>query len=191
MPKHQRALVLNADYTPLSVVKWDRAITLSLINSEDPTKGAQVVDYYEGDYIKDTRGNKYGMPAVVRITKYVKIGKNIPFSRKNVFLRDQLTCQYCGKQLPPEGLTYDHVIPRAKWKKQNHQRSPTQWENIVTACVTCNRKKANKTPEEAQMHLIKPPQQPNPYGYVLGLTPWSQFPDEWNIYLTSIYKNLV
>jgi len=190
MPRHKRTLVLNADYTPLSVVKWDRAITLSLIGNEDPSKGAQVVEYYkDGDSIKDTRGNEYRMPAVIRVAKYIKIGKRIPFSRKNVFLRDQLRCQYCGKQYSPENLTYDHVIPRAKWKKQNHQKSPTQWENIVTACVACNRKKANKTPKEAKMHLIRPPQQPNPHGYILGLSPWSQFPEEWNTYLTPIYKN--
>lgn len=98
---------------------------------------------------------------------------------------------YCGQVFPPEELTYDHVIPRAKWRRQNHKISPTSWNNIVTCCVKCNRKKDNRTPKEANMQLLKYPEEPNPHGFILGLHPWSVIPDEWKIYITPIYKNLI
>jgi len=187
---HKRALVLNADFRPLGVIGWQRAIVLTLENQETPGTGLEVVTYY-ADTIKGTAGKEYPAPAVVRSPNYIKQKKrNIPFSRKNVFIRDQLKCQYCGERFKPSELTYDHVVPRAKWKKQKHVISPTQWNNIVTACIPCNRIKANRTPKEANMKLIKEPQEPNPYGYILGLTPWGVIPEEWYMWLTSLYSHL-
>jgi len=190
---HKRTLVLNADYRPLGVISWRRAVVLSIINDDDDDKGVRVVDHYENDSIKGANGKTYPIPAVVVVAQYVRKKKHsIPFSRKNVFIRDQMKCQYCGEQHKAADLTFDHVIPRAKWKKQSHNgRTPTQWNNIVTACIPCNRKKANKTPKEAKMHLIQEPQAPDPYGYILGMSPWSEIPSEWRPYLTSIYKNIV
>jgi 5-methylcytosine-specific restriction endonuclease McrA len=191
MPKNKRTLVLNANFLPLGLISWKRAITLSILHQEDSNSGVSIIDNYQDDYITDSKGRRYDVPAVVRSIKFIKQKqKKIPFSRKNIFIRDQMQCQYCGKRFPIEQLTYDHVIPRAKWKRQNHSNGPTHWNNIVTSCVPCNRRKANRTPQEADMSLIKPPCQPNPHGFILGLAPWAVIPKEWEIYLTSIYKNI-
>ncbi len=69
----------------------------------------------------------------------------VKFTRRNVFLRDRFTCQYCAKVLPEHQLNLDHVIPRDKGGR-------TTWDNIVTSCVKCNTRKANKLPHEANMH---------------------------------------
>jgi hypothetical protein len=115
---HRRVLALNQDYTPIATISWKRAIVLSIINQEDSRKGVEIIDYYD-DHIL-TCGNKHiPVPAVVRSPSYIRQDKRkVSFSRKHVFLRDQMTCCYCGKQdLTGEVLTYDHVIPRVMWKK--------------------------------------------------------------------------
>jgi len=188
---HKRALVLNADFRPIGTISWQRAITLYLVNQDDPEKGLEVIEFYKDDQIRGTAGKSYPTPSVVRSPQYIKQKKrSIPFSRKNVFIRDGLCCQYCGKRFKPSELTYDHVVPRAKWKNQKHTISPTQWNNIVTACIPCNRVKANRTPKEAHMKLVKQPKEPNPHGYILGLTPWGNIPEEWYMWLTPLYSAL-
>lgn len=190
--RNTRTLMLNADYTPLGIISWKRAVVLSVINQGNPKEGVQVVDFYKNDYVQGVRGKKYPIPAVVVRAQYVRRKRRVKFSRKNVFLRDGMTCQYCGKRFPLDELTYDHVVPRAKWKRQNHNgKTPTDWKNIVTSCIKCNRKKDNKTPKEAKMHLLREPQEPNPKNYVLGLTPWTRIPKEWVLYLPKMYKDLI
>lgn len=190
---HKGALVLNADYMPLGLITWQRAITLVIVNEENPNKGLQPIDFYKNDFIKCTGGIKRPIPAVVRIPNYVhQKRRRIPFSRKNVFIRDQITCQYCGKfDGTTYALTYDHVIPRAVWKRKKIEGTPTNWTNIVTCCIQCNRRKADRIPEEADMTLIKTPREPNPRQYILGLSPWTRVPREWEVYLTPIYKNIL
>jgi 5-methylcytosine-specific restriction endonuclease McrA len=86
------------------------------------------------------------VPKVIVLSLYDKIpSKEVTFSRKNVFLRDQHNCQYCDKRFSESDLNLDHVIPRDKGGK-------TSWENIVTSCIRCNTRKANKMPVEANMH---------------------------------------
>ena len=79
--------------------------------------------------------------------------KELPFSRTNIFKRDKYTCQYCGKHLEKDELTIDHVFPKSRM-------GPDIWENLVTCCKECNQKKANRTPKEAHMKLIKRPVRP-------------------------------
>ena len=76
--------------------------------------------------------------------------KNRSLSRKNILLRDHSTCQYCAKQLPPSELTLDHVLPRSRGGEST-------WDNLVACCKRCNHRKGNRTPEEANMHLIRHP----------------------------------
>lgn len=187
---HTRTLVLNSDYLPISLISWKRAIILSMMNQDNPSEGVEVIDFYKNDFIEMTQGRKYPIPAVVRLANYVRQKKRkLPFSRKNVFVRDQMTCQYCGfSDGTIKHLTYDHVVPRSVWKKKNHQGTPTSWNNIVTCCISCNRKKADLTPEQAGMKLKKVPTEPNPHQFILGLSPWSSIPEEWEPYLTPIYK---
>jgi 5-methylcytosine-specific restriction endonuclease McrA len=189
MPINKRTLVLNSDYRPLGIISWKRAIVLSILHDQNPNTGVQIVDSFPSDYIQ-TLYQRYPVPSVVRSIIYVKQKKDtIPFSRKNVFIRDQLTCLYCGKQFKPEDLEYDHVIPRSKWDIK--WGSPTNWINIVTCCKKCNRYKANRTPQEAKMKLLKEPKSPNPYNYVLGISPWSNIPEQWIPYLPPIYTALI
>jgi 5-methylcytosine-specific restriction endonuclease McrA len=185
---HLRTLVLNADYTPISVQPWQKAMILVFKDVVD------MVDDYKLDAARDCKGNEYPIPAVVRLRRYVKKDMtSVPFSKKNVFLRDKLMCQYCGQKFHPKDLTFDHVVPRAKWKNQNHKgRTPTQWENIVSCCFPCNQRKNNRTPQEANMPLRNGlPKQPRHGELIVGFNPWREdTPIEWQPYLKSVFKNL-
>lgn len=162
-----------------------------MINQDNPKQGANVIDFYKNDYIKSTRG-KHPIPAVIRLVEYqARTKKRIPFSKKNIFIRDQLTCQYCGEVFPHNELTFDHVIPRYEWKKKGYRGTPTTWSNIVAACVPCNRKKANMSLKDSGMKILRTPTEPSPYQFVLGVTPWRKIPKEWMPYLPPLYKELI
>jgi len=180
---HKKALVLNADYSPIGIIEWSKAVVLDF-------KGAvKVVDFYKNDFIQCTGNLKWPVPAVVVLTKYKKYTKKIiPFSRKNVFIRDKLRCQYCGKRFRPDHLTYDHVIPRAKWTKPT---TPTCWENIVSCCYPCNKKKGDKLLSECDMSLIRQPKRPTSHGFIIGLSPWTTIQKEWIPYLPREYTELL
>jgi len=94
------------------------------------------------------------VPNILVLGLYEKIPRlEVKFTRRNVFLRDQFTCQYCAKSLPEPQLNLDHVIPRQKGGR-------TTWDNIVTSCIRCNTRKANKLPQEADMHPLQKPVAP-------------------------------
>ena len=181
--RHKRALVLNADYTPIQLYVWQQAVHADIKNV------VKVLITYHNDFIKATGGIEWPVPAVVCLREYKKQDKRkIPFSRKNVFIRDELRCQYCRKKFSPEKLTFDHIVPRALWDKKNG--SPTVWTNIVTCCYPCNHKKGSMTLKEAKMELIRQPKQPSKHNFVLGLAPWSRIEPEWEPYLPAIYRDL-
>lgn len=94
------------------------------------------------------------VPQVVVCERYTRLPPvRVRFSRHNVFVRDNWTCQYCGRQLPRRMLNLDHVLPRSKGGK-------TGWENVVACCLPCNMKKGDKLPNEAGMRLLQIPSQP-------------------------------
>ncbi|MCE9603895.1 MAG: HNH endonuclease [Planctomycetia bacterium] len=94
------------------------------------------------------------VPRVVRLLAYDRMPKQtIRFNRRNIFARDGNRCQYCGKKFPTSELSLDHVHPRS-------QGGETSWENIACCCVKCNVRKGGRTPEQANMHLIKIPVKP-------------------------------
>lgn len=94
------------------------------------------------------------VPDIIVLANYSKLPrKEVTFSRRNVFLRDDFTCQYCRKRFIESELNLDHVIPRQKG-------GATTWENIVTSCIKCNTRKANKMPAEANMHPLQRPAAP-------------------------------
>lgn len=190
--KEKRVLVLNANYMPIAIANWKDALESIYKNEGDPRQGYEYVEAY--DHIIKTSGGKfYPLPAVVRLPNYVDISKRkISFNKGNLFLRDKMTCAYCGHQdLTCENLTYDHVIPKSKWKKDGRKGTPTRWENIVTCCRKCNLKKADKSLKEAGFTLKKEPKQPEGGQYILGLGPWSRVPIEWDIYIPPMYKHLI
>ncbi len=120
----------------------------------------------------------FKLPAVIRLLRYVKIKRRfdyVPFSRANIYARDDHSCQYCGDEFPTSDLTFDHVLPVAQGGRKD-------WENIVTCCVTCNRRKGGRTPAEAGMHLLKPPRRPAPEAIriTVGLR---NAPESWRDYL--------
>lgn len=94
------------------------------------------------------------VPRIVRLLKYDRLPRNtVKFNRRNIFLRDEHCCQYCGERFPTHRLSLDHVLPRSRG-------GPTNWENIVCACLECNVRKGGRTPHEARMRLMRTPSKP-------------------------------
>lgn len=186
------SLILNADYTAMCLMPVRKALENEIKNSFDRNSGLIPVDYYDIK-ILSAGGRYFYFPSVLRNVDYIRPKANkIPFSRKNVFLRDNLTCMYCGKQdITGKTLTYDHVIPRAIWKNQNHKKTPTSWLNIVTCCKKCNNYKGNRTPEQAKMILKMKPFEPNPHSHIIGFSPWMRIHPTWEPYLPKNYKILL
>lgn len=117
------------------------------------------------------------LPAVIRLLRFVRNNHtSVKFSRKNVFLRDDYTCQYCGKRLEPKYLTCDHIIPRSRG-------GVTEWMNIVTSCIYCNLKKGDKLPEEGGMLPLKKPLRPSSFHVLMLNVGIKALPDYWKDYL--------
>lgn len=188
--QNTKCLVLNADYTPLTIINWQRAVAWSFKHEYDHKLGVEIIDFYKDDFITGTGNKKHPIPAVVRTIKFFRINNTrVKFSRKNLFIRDTYTCQYCGLKHDINKLTYDHVIPKSLWN--NDTQSPTTWTNIVTACISCNRKKGNRTPKQANMPLLTLPVMPSKHIKYLPITTYllkiKDIPEEWKIYLPECY----
>jgi 5-methylcytosine-specific restriction endonuclease McrA len=189
--ENSRCLVLNSDYTPLSIISWKRALVWSIRYECDHNSGVEIVDFYKNDCIYGPNNKKFPIPAVVRTPRYFRIhNQQVNFSRKNLFIRDNYTCQYCHERKEINKLTYDHVIPKSRWR--DNIGSPTSWTNIVTACTECNRKKGNRTPKQANMPLKNLPVVPQKSHKYLPIAHWllrirSDIPEEWKMYLPESY----
>lgn len=149
-PDAHPTLVLNADYRPLSYYP------LSLWSWQDAIKAVfldRVNIVSEYDHAVRSPSIELRIPSVVSLKNYVKPARYPAFTRFNVFLRDQFSCQYCGST---RDLTFDHLIPRSKGGQ-------TTWENVITACSPCNLRKANKYSHEIGMHPRNRPFQPTVY----------------------------
>lgn len=184
----KKVLILNANYAPLALVPWQKAIVLACKHEKNYKSGIRILDYY-GTVL--TCGNRHlPLPSVAITPKYVN-KKKVAFSKKHVFLRDRLTCQYCGKQdLSGKDLTYDHVIPRSKWRLYGGKGTPTKWTNIVTCCFRCNNRKGDRMLSEAKMVLKKVPVEPHPTQYILGMGPWTHIHPHWEPYITPLYREI-
>ncbi len=149
-PETCPALVLNADYRPLSYYPlslWGWQDTLKAVFMER----VNVVSEYETKVHSPT--TEIFLPSVVSLKTYVKPPKYPAFTRFNVFLRDGFACQYCGSG---EDLTFDHVLPR-------RAGGITSWENVVAACAPCNLKKGGRLCKDADMYPRQKPRQPDVY----------------------------
>lgn len=163
------ALLLNATYEPISVLDWQDTMTLLTKDKVQPIE-------YHDDVTVSSANDEHKLPSVVRLLERAHVErKEVAFSRRNVYLRDNFTCQYCGEEFPYDELTYDHVVPQS-------EGGPTTWENIVTACSPCNMKKDDRTPEEAGMELRSEPKKPGklPFGMRLYRRNKSE---DWEPYL--------
>jgi 5-methylcytosine-specific restriction endonuclease McrA len=165
----EQVLLLNITYEPLRIINWKKAITLLLLDK------VEVLEEY-GREIHSV-SFRVKLPSVVRLLRLVKRPRDpVRFSRQNIYARDKYRCQYCGETFPPEDLTYDHVIPRSRGGK-------TQWSNIVTCCIQCNRKKGGRTPKEAWMRLIRKPSRPKWLPALKITIGFREVPQSWREYL--------
>jgi 5-methylcytosine-specific restriction endonuclease McrA len=141
-----KTLVLDPGFIPVKVITWRRALCMSLIEK------VEVLASYEREVRTIT--HIFRAPAVVRLLGVVRARPQlVRFSRRNVYLRDNHRCQYCGDSFSDAELTLDHVVPRVSGGK-------TSWTNVVAACGSCNRRKGGRTPEQAGLHLRTHPRRP-------------------------------
>lgn len=147
-PEACPALVLNADYRPLSYYP------LSLWSWQDSLKAVfleRVNIVSEYDTVVRSPTTEFRLPSVISLKHYVKPSRTPAFTRFNVFLRDKFQCQYCGS---PDDLTFDHVLPRSRGGQ-------TTWENVVAACSPCNLRKGSDLPAQAKMYPRQKPYTPS------------------------------
>lgn len=163
-----KTLLLNQNYSPISFLSWKRVVKLVVRDK------VEVLSNW-GHKIKFGKG-EFDHPSIVKLRYYVpRHIKSRRYNRAGVFKRDKNTCQYCSKTEKISNLTIDHVIPRSQGGK-------TTWENCVSCCFTCNNDKANCTPKQAGMKLIKKPAIPR-------LTAWHEYVliplkhDDWEHYI--------
>jgi 5-methylcytosine-specific restriction endonuclease McrA len=161
-------LLLNSDYEPLNVCNLRRAFRLVF------GEKAEVIQYDHTEVRTATQ--VFHAPSVIRLHHRIKRPRpRVRLSRREVFIRDKHTCQYCGTQT--HDLTLDHVIPR-------HRGGLHTWDNLVTACKHCNHRKGGKLVEEARMRLMKAPFEPRCDVYTL-FTPYLSDPrnEAWRDFL--------
>lgn len=186
-------LVLNRNWQPVGVATVARTLvklwneTARVVDPND----YQLYDWADwsrlapgdGEPFIQTTHIRLRVPEVITLTHYERVpGRTVAFSRRNIFKRDNFTCQYCGVHPGSEELTIDHVRPKSRG-------GVTTWENCVVACVECNSRKAARTPDEANMPLPKNPSQPKwkPFyaSHGVKIDSWSKFVSEvyWNVQL--------
>jgi 5-methylcytosine-specific restriction endonuclease McrA len=138
-------ILLNGDYTFLSLVDWKKAMRLMIAEK------IRILKF--SDRVVQGVGRTFKAPAVAVLVKVVRsvYRGRVPFSRRNVLVRDRFACAYCGSQVKP--ITMDHVIPRSRGGKND-------FDNCVACCQTCNHKKGALLPREAGMTLRHRPWQP-------------------------------
>jgi len=198
----KKVLVLNKSWTAVQIVSLRRAITM-LFGENDQEPKARIIDPFAGfqtyswadwsqmkpsedeETIRSAR-SEFRIPEVIFLSEYDKTPNHrLSFSRRHVYRRDNHQCQYCGSKPGTEELTIDHVLPKS-------QGGGTTWENCVLACVGCNSRKANRTPEQAKMVLQgwKPVSKRRaPYKPKYGLFKGDKMivPTSWKHFLSEAY----
>jgi 5-methylcytosine-specific restriction endonuclease McrA len=186
-------LVLNRNWQPVNVATVARALVLLWNESARAVDPADYQTYTWEDWSRlrprdgeaSVRAVRFRLrvPEVVTLTGYDRLPTAaVTFSRRNIFKRDRFTCQYCGVQPGSEELTLDHVTPRA-------QGGESRWENCVLACLDCNKRKADRTPEQARMRLrrqpVRPTWKPVYAAHDVRIESWSKFISEvyWSVEL--------
>ena len=165
------ALLLNATYEPLSIVSWQKAITLMLLGKAEMLEP-------QGRAVHSA-SSAFELPSVLRLYSRVKVPRRaVQFTRGNVYRRDGHTCQYCVRKYPVSMLTFDHVLPRSRGGQ-------TTWENIVTSCEQCNRSKGDRTPLEAGLTLKSKPREPRWWPFSAGSWDYIDYQDRWKTYMWS------
>jgi len=164
--KDGSVLLLNQNYEPLNVCSLRRALVMVL--------GGKAEILENGRGFIHSVSHSWPVPSVVRLGYMIRRPPpRVRLCRREVFRRDNYTCQYCGRQT--RNLTMDHVIPR-------HRGGRYEWQNLVSACPACNRHKGGKTVEQAHMQLQRLPWEPKPTGTYLFQS-YLADNEEWEKYL--------
>ena len=145
MALNDRVLLLNQTYEPLGTVSVARAVIMTF-------KNTVTVEELDGKRVLRSVRQQFPVPSVIRRRTYINIRQRRDASnvkRFRIYMRDKFRCQYCGQKKTGPELTLDHILPRSR----GGDNSPL---NIVTACIACNNRKANRTPDEARMPLLTP-----------------------------------
>jgi 5-methylcytosine-specific restriction endonuclease McrA len=159
-------LVLNQNYEAISICNVQRAVVMLYLGK------AELVASKDSRYICSV-SRKLAYPTIVRLLIYIRVPyKKIVLSRKNILRRDMYRCQYCNRG--DVILTIDHIIPKSKGGDDS-------WENLVAACVKCNNKKGDRSPEDAKMMLHKRPTKPSHITFMKHFV--GKIDDEWKPYL--------
>ena len=171
---NQNVLVLNSSYFPLCVTTVMKSVSLLFrdkaeVIEVDEDGGVVSYPLELWEEISLTRKNiknfkclrngtdyVFEIPKIIRIKNYYKANYKVGLSRNNIFLRDNYTCQYCGKKKDIKQMNIDHVIPKAQGGKGS-------FENLVCSCISCNEKKRDRTPSQAGMKLLRNPKKPSPF----------------------------
>lgn len=162
-------LVLDMNWNAHRVIPWQRAYSMVFAG-----KAEELATY--DDEAKSVTFT-FKIPAVIRLLRAIPNKKKaVRFSRVNIATRDAFKCAYCTKKLTLSKLTYDHVLPRSRGGK-------TTWDNIVSACMTCNLKKRNQTPEEAGMRLLVKPYKPTTLPMTVHLDLGKNIPEAWRSFV--------
>lgn len=193
--ENRDVLVLNKSWSAINVWPLRKALTKLISYYGDGQPKARIVDpvdyerytwsdwskikpQVEEDFITGTRGSVYRVPKVILLTRYNKMPvTRVNYSRREIYRRDHNTCQYCGCKPGTENLSIDHIVP----KSLNGKRT---WTNSCLACISCNRKKGNKTLKEAGMKLLSIPKEPK--AHVFGIDK-ERVIKEWDAFLSEIY----
>lgn len=182
------ALLLNADFSPLGILAWQRALMLVLEGK------ATALETYPGQWIR-TPNHRFPWPSVVYLRDYVRLRRTPGPTRKRVLARDHYRCQYCGVQPRRatggpaiEVLTIDHVVPRSQARGARVPHGDrwihlSSWQNVVTACIPCNQRKADRTPAQARMPLLRAPGVPHPSDAVRIALARAAVPEAWRPFL--------
>ncbi len=140
-----KVLLLNQNYEPLTVVSAQKAIILAFLEK------VEIVEKH--DCWVHSQHMAFPLPSIVRLLRYIRIPhQHVELSRRNILKRDNFRCQYCGTTRGP--FTVDHVIPKVRGGSDS-------WDNLVCACVRCNNRKGDRSPEQANLRLMKAPRRPS------------------------------
>lgn len=161
-----RVLLLSQSYEPISVISWQKAISMSILNK------IEIIKEYEGKYIHSVYLS-IKVPAVARLlNSFKRSHRRVKFNKTNILARDGWKCCYCGNSFPARELTYDHVVPRSRGGKTN-------FENVVACCIECNKKKGSHLPHEIGFKLKKKPARPEWSLILSTVLLQRKIPDAW------------
>ena len=172
-------LVLDTLGFPVAFVSWQRAVNLQW-------QDRAVVVAEDAERVLRSPSFEMGMPRVIKLRNHIsrKLRLKVPMTRRNIAIRDNSSCQYCGVVLETADYTIDHIVPRARG-------GSSVWTNLVLACAQCNKRKSDRTPREAGLALRQRPMEPNQFVprfnfrlHIHALRP------EWSDYKAYIYWNV-